>query len=592
MVMQHRNILIIFYLAVILTMSPGNNIFSQNLQQRATRQSSLEAYNRGDYEKAYFEFSGLLEKYPKDPLYKYYAGVCLIRINREPEKALLFLQQAQQGSAVVRTVPDDIVFWQGRAQQQCGQFSEAENSYIDFSVFSGRKRARDYGVQDLIQQCREKKDFTGKNEIQAEIDKKEEPEVIEEQKTVREISEKTDEKIIPESEILPKNYDKILSEALEYQALADSLKRVAEEQGRSIQDLDYKGKTELRNMILETESLAADYQKKADEKYEEAQLVLNRVEFAAEKIGMEMPALRIDTVNPGKEVVEIPEPDNFNVIKSDSTEVKRSENVNGKQVKVPVIQSEKDSTVGKVNKTEKVSVPQKTVSVFSLFETNPKRVYEADEKIPVDPSIPSGLIYRIQVAVFRNPVSPTYFKGISPVYGFKVTGTDKTGYFAGMFRKHTDAAKALILVKQAGFRDAFIVSLSGGKAVSAERATLLEKEWGNKPLIDAAEHTAEDADTIPPTLSFRIEIARESKPAREDVIETYRRLAGTRGLDTFKLNDGTNIYLVGHFITYESAEEYASLLARNGLRDAKVTAWLGRKEIPVDTARQLFEKLE
>ena len=54
----------------------------------------------------------------------------------------------------------------------------------------------------------------------------------------------------------------------------------------------------------------------------------------------------------------------------------------------------------------------------------------------------------------------------------------------------------------------------------------------------------------------------------------------------------TIVYLAGKFITYESAEEYAGLLARNGYRDAKVTAWLGKKEIPVDTAQQLFENLE
>lgn len=590
--MQHRNILILFYLTVIFFMSAGNNIFSQNVPQKATRQSSLDAYNRGDFEKAYFEFSDLLDIYPKDPLYKYYAGVCLIKISREPEKALLFLQQAQQGSAVVRTVPSDVVFWQGRAHQLCGQFEEAETSYSYFSDLAGRKRAREYGVQDLIQQCHDRKGLARRNEVEAPVEVKEEPENTEGQKNIVGMSEKSDEKAIPAGELLPKDYDKVLSEGLQYQVLADSLKTTAEDLGKTIQYLDFKERSELRNRILETETLAADYQKKADKKYEEAQLAMNGVDFATERIRMEQPVLKIDTVIAKNEIEKIREPENLSLIKNDSSYIKRSENSTANEIKTPVIQSEKDSSGMKAGITENVSSTPKPASVFSLFEINPKKVYGTDEKIPVDPSIPSGLIFRIQVAVFRNPVLPAYFKGIYPVYGFKVPGTDKTGYFAGMFRKHADAAKALIRVKQAGFKDAFIVSLSGGKAVSAERAAILEKEWGNKPLIDTAKDIPLAADTIPPTLSFRIEIARESKPVKDEAIETYKRLAGTRGLDIYKLDDGTNIYLVGHFITYESAEEFAGLLARNGLRDAKVTAWLGRKEIPVDTARQLFEKLE
>ena len=55
---------------------------------------------------------------------------------------------------------------------------------------------------------------------------------------------------------------------------------------------------------------------------------------------------------------------------------------------------------------------------------------------------------------------------------------------------------------------------------------------------------------------------------------------------------GIIAYLIGKFITFESAEEYADLLKRNGYRDAQVVAWLGKKEIPIETARQLFDNLK
>jgi hypothetical protein len=174
-----------------------------------------------------------------------------------------------------------------------------------------------------------------------------------------------------------------------------------------------------------------------------------------------------------------------------------------------------------------------------------------------------------------------------------VTGKDLSVYHAGMFRRLTDANKALAAVKQKGFKDAFVASLLEGKAVSPERAAILEKEWGNKPFVSVSSGIPETpSDTIPPTLSFRVEVQRSTKPVKDEVVEGIRKMAGTRGLETIQLDDGLIVYLIGMFITYESAEEYTDLLVRNGYREARVTAWLGKKEIPVETARELFDRLK
>jgi hypothetical protein len=50
--------------------------------------------------------------------------------------------------------------------------------------------------------------------------------------------------------------------------------------------------------------------------------------------------------------------------------------------------------------------------------------------------------------------------------------------------------------------------------------------------------------------------------------------------------------LIGKFITFESAAEYTDLLTRNGYREAKVVAFMGRKEIAVETAKQLFDNIK
>ena len=85
---------------------------------------------------------------------------------------------------------------------------------------------------------------------------------------------------------------------------------------------------------------------------------------------------------------------------------------------------------------------------------------------------------------------------------------------------------------------------------------------------------------------------RSSKPLKGDIYSGIEKMAGTRGLDILKLDDGSVAYVIGKFITFESAEEYADLLVRNGYREARVIAWLGKKEIPIETARQLFENMK
>jgi hypothetical protein len=69
-------------------------------------------------------------------------------------------------------------------------------------------------------------------------------------------------------------------------------------------------------------------------------------------------------------------------------------------------------------------------------------------------------------------------------------------------------------------------------------------------------------------------------------------LAGARGLDMIINSRKETVYLIGNFITFESAEEYVSLLIRNGYSTAKVAAYVGMQEIPVEAAKELLNKPE
>ena len=563
------------FLLILVISSDFNYLFSQNSQTKPSRQSSLEAFSKGNYEEAYREFGVLLQTYSKDPMYNYYSGVCLVKLNRSPKEAVSFLTQALNGTSVVKTLPSDALFYLGRAQQMAGQFSEALETYDQFTDKAGKKAARDLGVPEYIQQCNGKKGAVEEpvikqdikvNTFKAEI-KNNEVKPVKADVALPPVETKT-----TQSREIPQSPDKIMTEAINLQYKADSVTTIAAREKNELDKLSEADKQVRKKEIAENEVLAASLQKSADQKYKETELALNpTVAMPAQQITLKQTADE-KVVSPAK-IVEKPAPKDT-VILSDNKAVKAS--------------GSKSDTLSKI--LHKTNEPPEA---FELFEVLPKPVSDPKVQITIDPEVPAGLIYRIQVAVFRNPVAPSYFKGIEPIYGFRIAGTDKTNYCIGMFRRFADASRALGIVKAKGFRDSFLVAFFAGKTVSADRAAILEKEWGKIPFRSSVGRAPETTlDTIPPALSFRVEVVRSEKPLKADVVSGIEKMAGGRLFDIQPLSDGKFAYLIGNFITFDSAGEYADLMARNGYREARVVAFLGKKEIPVDTAKQLLENVK
>jgi len=235
--------------------------------------------------------------------------------------------------------------------------------------------------------------------------------------------------------------------------------------------------------------------------------------------------------------------------------------------------------------------------ILSRFEVKPYQSYNSNNPVPVDTDLPEGLVYTIQIAAFKNPPDPALFRGLFPVYGKMRQESGVTFYYTGLFRRIEDARQALPKAREAGFPDAFIIALLDDTRVSLERAAMLEIEWGGQPLPGepgdeekAASVESSDSVTVG-TLSFRAEVMRLVKPAKPELIEKLTLLAGTRGLDIIKNNNDETVYLIGNFITFDSAEDYVSLLIRNGYSSARVAAYVGRYEISVEAAKELIKGL-
>lgn len=110
-----------------------------------------------------------------------------------------------------------------------------------------------------------------------------------------------------------------------------------------------------------------------------------------------------------------------------------------------------------------------TASVYPEAQKEKNKVEaESSNAIIENPTLPSGIIYKIQIGVYKNKISSDIFKGLSPVCSQSFPGGIK--YYAGAFRHYTDARNAKEYIKTMGLADAFIVAYNNGKRVVVKDA--------------------------------------------------------------------------------------------------------------------------
>ena len=144
---------------------------------------------------------------------------------------------------------------------------------------------------------------------------------------------------------------------------------------------------------------------------------------------------------------------------------------------------EKLKEIAELLKTEKKSPTkgkqEETIFSKSLSPSQQNNKEVNDEigwgwQIILDPELPKGLVYKIQIGVYRKPISAEVFKGLTPVFG--ETMAEGIRYSAGIFSKLNDAQQAKDYIKETGLTDAFIIAYHNGKKISVEEAKKQEQK--------------------------------------------------------------------------------------------------------------------
>jgi hypothetical protein len=233
--------------------------------------------------------------------------------------------------------------------------------------------------------------------------------------------------------------------------------------------------------------------------------------------------------------------------------------------------------------------------------------------INVNASLPEGLVYKVQVGAFRNPISPAIFKGIQPLTG-EQTSSGLTRYFAGEFKVLNTANAAKNEVRGLGYSDAFVVAFYNGKRISLAEAARMSGQpvptdatpTSNTPVVNNTNSNASNTPTTnnapvtnTPTVSNNTAIAPATDVAAvQGLFYTVQvgvfsrpvsrgQLYNLDGLFSERTANGYLRYSTGKYNNVNAAVTSKNSINRLGIRDAFVTVYYNGKRITLDEARTL-----
>ncbi len=223
------------------------------------------------------------------------------------------------------------------------------------------------------------------------------------------------------------------------------------------------------------------------------------------------------------------------------------------------------------------------------FEMNTAPVYHLVGDIPRKNVMPRGVNYRIQVGVFRKPPDITFFKGMYPMMQENIPEKKLIRFYAGLFRTYGEASKALLSLREKGFKDAIIVGYYNGGKTSISRVRWLEDK---KPFINIssvenkANAMVEPGEKISPAGRrnpvFRVQLGVFREPLSDKKLKELEQMSeGGYAIIRSQNNQGLFVYAIGNFTTFGKAKTLRNKLAERGVSGCFVTAYKKGVRVPL-----------
>lgn len=168
-----------------------------------------------------------------------------------------------------------------------------------------------------------------------------------------------------------------------------------------------------------------------------------------------------------------------------------------------------------------------------------------------DNTIPSGVVYQIQIFTSKSKASVKSLRGLSPVFEKKYANTGTYVYRVGLFRTHNDVLSKLNAVKKAGFKSAFIVAYIDGQEVKVASARNREQKAVDESL-------------------YRVSFVPGEEGLDSSLSAGIRMRAAGKDMARSETSDGRTSYAVGPFADRQEAEGLADFIRTMGVGEVSV----------------------
>ncbi|MBN2745857.1 MAG: hypothetical protein JXR34_03950, partial [Bacteroidales bacterium] len=239
--------------------------------------------------------------------------------------------------------------------------------------------------------------------------------------------------------------------------------------------------------------------------------------------------------------------------------------------------------------------------------------YNESKPIEIQQDLPEGLIYKIQIAAFRNTVNPNLIVGITPISIEQRPNSAWYRYMAGVFTAYDDAVGARNQIRQVGYTDAFIVPYFNGQRITVAQARQLIQSgqaFTDKKIAEVAiaankttyTATAPSQPTAAGTTSAPTTISPDAIPQGDFSTpelfysvqigvfggsRTKDRLLNLDDLMYDRMPNGYYRYFNGKYTDVNSALTMQREIRNRGIRDAFVVAFYNGQKISINRAREI-----
>lgn len=195
-----------------------------------------------------------------------------------------------------------------------------------------------------------------------------------------------------------------------------------------------------------------------------------------------------------------------------------------------------------------------------------------------------GVIYRVQLGAYKQPLSPSLFKHVGKVIELK---TDD-GYYKYVTESFTSFDRAMLAkadVILEGYSDAFVSAYKDGKRISLSQAgaTFENKNDATNEILDESKNKVNALDKT--LVTFRVQIGALKK-ANDTAFE--ERIKDVGNVEKIFTATGLIRYTSGSYTNYNQAVQAKSTLAEKGFSDSFVIAMFKGEVISIQEALEIL----